>query len=380
MNIIEWLGQFKKLFLDEFIAGIVFAVLMIVLIIFIYLVISKKSRKSLLAKWNQFLTRLSGNSNLNSGEPKEDVEEKPNSPIVSPTDKVLSEESNPLIDKEMPQDLEEQLKPLVEKLVEERLKSLPAQVNQSVEERLKSLPAQVNRLNQDPQKNIQLGAAFINNKLEELPEKITQQVSQSLEGKFEELPEKITQQVSQSLENKFPLEETSFDQSSNDAEKDDDEDDNISDNSDEKPELSQFAKAMITEFNERDNFGQMYASNRLTLSMNPKAFAGGYKPEEVGTGETAKYSDFDEDKGGIFWAIKEHQSNKHLLVLNQDRLTPQQFKSTLGFSTKHLSQVFDGVEKYDGNKHEGVKIIYPAIVEEKGERLELKTRGELDFY
>ena len=302
--------------------------------------------------------------------------------------------------------------------VEERLQTVQNQLNQSVEQKLKIVQNQLNQLKQTPQADFKFDATSINQTIGALPGQITQQVSQSLEGRFQAietqvnqlnqnqqignqsdatltneaikvLPAQITQQVSQSLEEKLEAftqqvsqsleERLQINLTSESTDNDDEKDNNIPDTSDEKPELSQFAKNMIHEFNNRtDNFDQLYASSLLTLSKTVEGFGRDYKPGD----EEAEYfySQFTKDSEGLFWAIKEPQSNTYLLVLNQTRLNSQQFQTIFGFSSQYMNQVFDVVNKFEKNKHTGVKIIYPAIVEKKGEQIELKIRGELEFY
>ena len=313
-------------------------------------------------------------------------------------------------------------------LINQTIEALPVQimqqVSQSLEGRLQAIETQVNQLNQQQQQDIQLDTALINQTIEALPTQIMQQISQSLEGRLQAIETQVNQlnqelkadkkqqadipsdiatisqfiqQASQSVEEQLkPIKEqikerhpfealkligTKLNQLG-DTENDDDEEkiDNLPETSDEKPELSAFAKDMISAFNQVENFGQLFASGRLALSMNPKAFARNYKPKEEDTENSAKNSHFVADKNGLFWAIRDHPSNNYLLVLNQDRLTPQNFKNTFNFLIKHISQVFDGGDKYDKGKHTELKIIYPAIIVKHGEQIELKVRGELEFY
>ena len=224
-------------------------------------------------------------------------------------------------------------------MINQAIAALPAQitqqVSQSLEGRLQAIETQVNQLNQNQQSGSLSNATLINQTPELRPEKVNQERNQPLDDYWPDTPDK-------------------------------------------KPELSQYAKDMTSEFNKKTaNFNQYYASGRLTLSMRGKGFGKEYKSR---TQTSAKYSQFQDDKNGIFWAIKDQVKNQYLLVINQYKLTSQEFKNTFEYSLKHINQVFDGGDKYDGDKHTGVKIIYPGILVKKGKQLELKVRGELEFY
>ena len=263
--------------------------------------------------------------------------------------------------------------------VEEKLQKTQDQINQSVEGKLQNLQAQINQSLEEQLQPIETKLNQVQS-LEERLQAIETQVQKPIQDRLADI-QSDTNSISQNIET--PSEQKITDNLNGISKKDDENDENLLDTSDldrldQRPELSPYAKNMISEFNKRTaNFNQFYASCRLTLSMRGKGFGKDYKS---GTQTLTKSSQFQDDKNGIFWAIKDQDTNKYLLVLNQDRLTPKQLQNTFEFSLKHISQVFDGGDEYNRNKHTGVKIIYPAIVVKKGKQLELKVRGKIEFY
>lgn len=125
-------------------------------------------------------------------------------------------------------------------------------------------------------------------------------------------------------------------------------------------------------------------SKVITLSITEKSFGNIYKPgsqlAEESAEQGAKTLYLQEDSKGIFWAIKDQNSDNYLLILNQKRLNPKQLKNTFEFSLKHIDQIFNGGKEFDKNKHTGVKIIYPAIARKDSDILELKHKGQLGFF
>lgn len=257
----------------------------------------------------------------------------------------------------------------------QKIEALPEQIMQEVyqllEERLKLIEAKINQTNHDEEPGIRSERDLIDQEINELPEQIMQEVSQLLEERLKPIEAKINQ-INQIFENQ------------NNNEKANNYD---SDLSEQTTELSSFAQTMIKEFNaKKDDFVRsyqsngIYQSNLITLSITKESFASTYKQE---TQTSAKSSQFQDDKDGIFWAIEDPNSNKYFLVLNQERLTPQEFKY-LEFSLKHINLVFDIRKEFEKKKHRGVKIICPAIAVKKqpggSEQLELKVKGELEFY
>ena len=386
-------------------------VLIIAIIIFIYLVLSRKGRRFLLLEkrlqvLDGRLYALENHVNQLNQNPQPALQSNTdliNQTIQSLPAQIIQQVSQSLegrlqtIENQVHQLNQNQKKAfeLESTLFHQTTEELPAQmvkqvsqsVTQSMEERLQMIENQVNQLNQNQQTALQSESVLIHQTTEELPAQIIQQVSRSVSQSLEERLLAIEAQINQLNQNQqtaLQLESVLLNQTTEWLSEQGIKQmsqplaDNLPDTSNEKPELSPFAKAMIREFNERDDFGQIYAASLLTLSRMEESFGEG---DKIAQGN--KYN-LQEDKQGIFWAIKELTSKNYLLVLNQDRLTPQQFKNTFQFSIKYINQVFDCRKEFDRNKHTGVKMIYPAIAVKNqyggSEQIELKVRGELEFY
>lgn len=264
------------------------------------------------------------------------------------------------------------------------------EVSSSSEKLLNSLEAQVNQFSHSLESATdEQELCSLNNDLQIV------KVFRALEERIKYLETQVTQvyQLSQSLEERLKPIETRLNHPSEPPNNNNNEEDDYTrDNSGLSSELSDFSQRKIGEYkHKRVDLPQMYSaeSRRLTLSITEESFGAKYKAttqtsEEEGSEEWSKKLFLEEDCQGIFLAVEEQNRDNYCLVLNQKRLTPKQFKTTFEFTVKHINQVFDYGEEFDKNKHTGIKIINPAIAVKKKvggiELLELKVRGDLEFY